>query len=360
MSRCSGASSRSGHSTARPSSSLDPLRHGALREPHKDGGAKFQPLRSQQLQQLKGGATSPTRNRLRDEHKEAQPASSSEGSSTQLALTAGDGASADSSSSDGSGSVSAALLFEDTLVISGRPVLVRVSELASPSRLEVRVFDPYSSLEYDLSLPLTFVRMCMYQVPDLLLQHNRKYLVQTLLHYLVFVQTDTQAGGNGGLELLVDIVAPPPRNAVEAAAWARVQEEAAIEQASWELDNEREAARARRELQRQQSHTQQQEQAAQSEQETEQKEQEQPLEQPEESDELTQSTEAQPAAAADGTEQPAGAATTAVDESTAPPSSSSPVAVSDAALTDSTAVSGSDSAQPAAASSSSSDSAIDK
>lgn len=335
-----------------------------MREPHKDGSAKFQPLRSQQLQQLKGCATSPTRNRLRDEHKEAQPASSSEGSSTQLALTADDGASADSSSSDGSGSVSAALLFEDTLVISGRPVLVRVSELASPSRLEVRVFDPYSSLEYDLSLPLTFVRMCMYQVPDLLLQHNRKYLVQTLLHYLVFVQTDTQAGGNGGLELLVDIVAPPPRNAVEAAAWARVQEEAAIEQASWELDNEREAARARREMQRQQSHTQQQEQkaqeqTAQAEQETEQNEQ--PEQQSEESDELTQSNEAQSAAAADGTEQPAGAATTAADESTAPSNDSSVAeAVSDAALTDSTATgSSADSAQPAAASSSSSD-AVDK
>jgi len=332
-----------------------------VREPHKDGGAKFQPLRSQQLQQLKGGATSPTRNRLRDEHKEAQPASSSEGSSTQLALTAGDGASADSSASDGS--VSAALLFEDTLVISGRPVLVRVSELASPSRLEVRVFDPYSSLEYDLSLPLTFVRMCMYQVPDLLLQHNRKYLVQTLLHYLVFVQTDAQAGGSGGgnagLELLVDIVAPPPRNAVEAAAWARVQEEAAMEQASWELDNEREAARARRELQRQQSHSHTQEQTAQvqtaqSEQETEQKEQEQPLEQPEESDELTQSTEAQSTAAADGTQA-------AADESAAPSNDSSVAeAVSDAALTDSAAAgSSADSAQPAAASSSS-DSAIDK
>ena len=347
-----------------------------MREPHKDGGAKFQPLRSQQLQQLKGGATSPTRNRLRDEHKEeAQPSSSSEGSSAQLALTAGDGASADSSSSDGSVSVSssAALLFEDTLVISGRPVLVRVSELSSPARLEVRVFDPYSSLEYDLSLPLTFVRMCMYQVPDLLLQHNRKYLVQTLLHYLVFVQTDAQATGNagaGGLELLVDIVAPPPRNAVEAAAWARVQEEAAIEQASWELDNEREAARARRELQRQQSHSQAQEQkaqeqTAQTEQETDQNEQEQqPEQQSEESDELTQSTEAQSTAAADGTEQPAGAATTAADEPTAPSNDSSVAeAVSDAALTDSAdAASSADSAQPAAASSSSSSSsdAIDK
>ena len=244
--RRGGGGGGTGHATARPATSLDPLRPAAASsggDSGRPGTKTFQPLRTQQLQT----------------HQRQQSAAAASEAASVAAAKSKHEESKEEDSASGSTAAAPAPplpLFEDTLLISGRPVLVRLFEVSSPPRFEIAVFDPYSSLEYALSLPFTFVRLCFYQVPDLLLPHNRNYLVQTLLHYLVFAPTGENAGSTAGagaagaaagLELLVDIVAPPPRNAAEAAAWKSVQAEAALEQQAWELANEKEAARARRE-----------------------------------------------------------------------------------------------------------------
>jgi len=272
----------SGSQTARPATSASSPHAGAVATPNplrlhmgsRNKEAKFQPLRTQQAQALQQQQERQQQQQQRqaDEHKEEHPPATD-------AVVDSTVPAPESSGAASAAPAGPALLFEDTLVISGRPVLVRVSQrppatpasagasaAAAPSSspstagasapsgaLDICVFDPYTSLEYALSLPLTFVRMCFYQVPDLLLEANKPFLVQTLLHYLVFATAGAGAGADGapsaeqGFELLVDIVPPPPRNAAEAAAWARVQESAALEQAAWELANEKEAARARRE-----------------------------------------------------------------------------------------------------------------